>query len=262
MNVFILTDLEGIAGVNDIEYMDRASEKYKIACAHLCHSINVAAEACLKAGAENVYYLDGHGGGGNADPAQIVTYVQKCTIEDWQKLLASGAIDCQVEIGCHARAGTINGFLDHTLSSKTVFCHKINDVEMSELALHAALCGKYGVPVVACTGDEIACLQAKSYIPTLCTGVVKYARCRNEAATVENADDILFRAVYDGVKDYRNATLFHVAEPAVVEVTYYRTDMCEAVYQRVRDNENVTRVDARTLRKAVAAFIDYFDLRI
>ena len=28
MNVFLLTDLEGIAGVDDIEYMDRSGEKY------------------------------------------------------------------------------------------------------------------------------------------------------------------------------------------------------------------------------------------
>ena len=59
MNVFLLTDLEGIAGVDDIGYMDRAGEKYAKARGYLTETINLAAESCFDSGAEG-----GFDGGG------------------------------------------------------------------------------------------------------------------------------------------------------------------------------------------------------
>ena len=69
-------------------------------------------------------------------------------------LLQNGELDCQIELGAHARAGTLGGFLDHTITSKAWFSHKVNGMEMSELSLHALLCAQYAVPVIACIGDE------------------------------------------------------------------------------------------------------------
>ncbi len=54
MNVFILTDHEGIAGVADIEYVFRGSEKYAAACKLFSKSINCAAEAAFDAGLERI----------------------------------------------------------------------------------------------------------------------------------------------------------------------------------------------------------------
>ena len=193
MNVFLLTDLEGIAGVDDIEYMDRSGEKYARARGYLTHTINLAAETCFACGAETVSFLDGHGGGGNILEAEIDPRTHRCSIAEWQALLREGRIDCQIELGSHARAGTLNGFLDHTVSSRQWFCHKVNGREMSELSLHALLCGRYGVPIAGCIGDETACAQAAEYIPGIRAGAVKRASCRNQAETYPDADDVLDR---------------------------------------------------------------------
>ena len=64
MNVFLLTDLEGIGGVTDIEFIDKTNPKYQTACRLLEESINEAVDACFASGADRVYYLDGHAGGG------------------------------------------------------------------------------------------------------------------------------------------------------------------------------------------------------
>ena len=259
MNVFILTDLEGIAGVNDIEYMDRSTEKYSRARELLSRSINLATEAAISAGADKVYYLDGHGGGGNVIDAMIDRRAVKCTLAEWQQLLRSGEIDCQIELGSHARAGTVGGFLDHTVSSKSWFSHRVNGREMSELSMHALLCGAYGVPIAACIGDETACRQAREYIPEIVTGTVKRANCRNFSVDFENTDAILVDAVKTAVKTYKSITAFKMPEPLTVELTFYRTDMCETALKNAGDD--VVRTDARTLARTVERITKYEDLK-
>ena len=259
MNVFIITDIEGIVGVTDIDFVDKSNEKYSLACRLLEKSINLAIDTCLRCGAERVYYLDGHGGGGNVDRYKIHSAANSCTITDLETLLRTGSIDCVIELGAHARAGTIGGFLDHTVSSRKWFSHRVNGLEMSELSLHAILCGAYGVPVVACVGDEAACQQAKEYIPNIYTGAVKSARTRNVAQDFENADKILVDTICSALSAYQNITPYHIQLPATVELTFYRTDYCESALEGC--GAEIERVDARTLRKKISNITKYADLK-
>ncbi len=259
MNVFIMSDLEGIACVTDAEYMNKGTEKYAQACRDLEKSINIAIEASIKSGAEHVYYFDGHTGGGNVDHTKIDSRGEKCDLNSWQQLMREGKIDCLIEIGSHARAGTLNGFLDHTISSTEWFCNKVNGVEMSELSMHAIVCAKYGVPIIACFGDETACAQAREYIPDIYVGAVKKASCRNLAVEYENADQIIYDTVQEALDNYKNVSIVKFQEPLTVELTYYRSDMCDAAYARA--DENVERVDARTLRRVVAELKSYNQLK-
>lgn len=259
MNVFLLTDVEGIAGVDSIAQMDRTSPEYENTRMLLCNSINKAVSACFEAKADKVYYLDGHGGGGNVFETLIDTRAQKCSIEEWVVLLKNGSIDCQIELGAHARAGTINGFLDHTIISKKIFSIKINGIEMSELSLHAALCGKFGVPVVAVIGDEAACRQAKEYIPGCFTCAVKHATERNIATTYPNADEIMHATIVSALTNYKSVPPYKVSEPLTVEQTFYRTDFCESVIKK--QTAVFERIDARTLKKTIPTITSYSDLK-
>lgn len=258
MNVFILTDLEGIAGIDSIEQMDRKSDIFLSSREKLTYSLNVAIDACINNGAENVYFLDGHGGGGNVIDDITDKRAKKCTINEWETLIKEGKIDCQIELGSHARAGTIGGFLDHTISSRSIFYIKVNGREFSEMALHSAFCSKFGVPVVAVTGDETACEQAKEYIPAIYTGAVKKATFRNNAQTYDNSDEILIETISNALKNYRDIPLFKVAEPMEVEYCYYRTDMCE---DAIKKNPTAFRKDARTIRKTIDEINGYADFR-
>ena len=259
LNVFLLTDVEGIAGVDSIDEMDRESERYLETRKKLCHSINLAVDACFESGATALYYLDGHGGGGNVIDGEIDPRAVKCTIAQWQELLKNGSIDCQIELGSHARAGTVGGFLDHTLSSKLIYFIKINGVEMSEVSLHATLCARYGVPIVAVTGDEVACAQAKEYLPDVFVGAVKRATRRNIATTYPNADEILQSTVKAALAGRHSVSCARYTTPLVVEQAYYRTDMCEETLDHC--TSDFERVDARTLRKTVPAISSYADLK-
>ena len=259
MNVFIFTDLEGISGVTDIDFMDKKNEKYSLACELLCKSINLCVATCFDGGADKVYYIDGHAGGGNVNGELIDKRAVKCSLTDWQELLADGQIDCLIELGSHARAGTVGGFLDHTVNSKQWFCHKVNGVEMSELSMHALVSGAYGVPTVACIGDEGACAQAREYIPDIFCGAVKRASCRNFAEDIDDGEHILADTVKTALENYKSVSLYKTQLPATVELTFYRTDMCERALGRC--GEDVTRPDARTLRKTVNKITRYDDLK-
>ena len=259
MNVFVLTDFEGIPGVTDIDFMDRDGEKYKLGCRYLENSINLVTETCLDCGAERVFYLDGHGGGGNVKDENIHRAACRCSIADLEDLLQSGSIDCVIELGSHARAGTIGGFLDHTISSKQWFSHRVNGKEMSELSMHALLFGAYGVPIAACIGDEAACVQAKEYIPEIVTGAVKSAKTRNLAQPYENTDEIIVDTVRSALECYCSIPPYCTQLPATVELTYYRTDFCESALAKC--GPEVERVDARTLRKTVSRLEKYKDLK-
>ena len=261
MNVFLLTDMEGIAGIDSISDLERENECFEKSVEKLARSINLAIDACFAGGAERVYWLDGHGGGNNVSPDKIDTRAVKCTVEEWHTLLQNGEIDCQISLGDHARAGTVGGFLDHTISSKKYFCIKHNGREMSEFALQATFCAKFGVPIVAVIGDRTACLQAREYVPDVFLGAVKEATCRNLATTYPDADLILRDTVIEAIHRYQSVSLIDFCEPITVEQTYYRTDLCEEALAKYPAGE-VLRIDARTLRKTVNSVISYRELRI
>ena len=258
MKIILLTDLEGIQGVNDIGYMERDSEKYKWGCLALAESINRATKICLENGVSAVYYLDGHGGGGNVTDEMIDRRAIRITIDEWAELMEKGCIDGLIEIGAHARAGTLNGFLDHTMNSKKWFSYTINGREMSELSLQACFCAQFGVPIIACTGDLTACEQAREYLPELPVGIVKVAEGRNQAVSCANGEQAFEEAIRMGLIQCKQMPLLQMELPLTVELTFYRSDYCEEALAGAE--EGTQRVGARTLRKQVEKIKAYRDL--
>lgn len=65
MKIWIMTDLEGVAGVVDFESQAYPAGKYYGESKHLLtQEINSAVDGALSAGATNILVLDGHGAGG------------------------------------------------------------------------------------------------------------------------------------------------------------------------------------------------------
>lgn len=262
MNVFILTDIEGIPGVTAIESIERGTDRYDSSCHMLEKTLNWVVDACVENGAENIYYLDGHGGGGNIKAENINPRAVKVDIAGWTKLLQEGEIDCHLEVGSHARAGTLGGFLDHTFNSKVIFEYLLNGAPCSELSLHAALCGCYDVPSVLCVGDRAACEQAKEYIPAIRTAAVKQGTERNRCVDLPDAERTVKEATADALANYRSIPPYKLSFPITVQQTSYRSDMTDRIYAALLEKgQTVERIDARTLRKTVTEVNNYFDLR-
>jgi D-amino peptidase len=92
------------------------------------------------------------------------------------------AFDACIFVGYHARAGTTASTLDHTISSGTVRAIRINNQELPELGINAAIAGYYKVPVIMLSGDVETCAQAKAILGTeIVTAPVKEAIGRQAA---------------------------------------------------------------------------------
>lgn len=259
MNVFLLTDVEGLPGIDSIDCMDRESEAYARTRRQLTDTVNLAVSVCRDRGAENIWYLDGHAGGGNILADEVVPYARQVDLAGWQELIRTGQIDCQLELGCHARAGTVGGFLDHTFNSRRYFCLTVNGREFSELAVHAAFCGAFCVPVVFCSGDETACRQAGEYVPGIITAPIKQASERNVCTLYDQPFERIASGIRQALEAYKTIPPMRLSLPAEIVLTYYRTDYCEEAFAQA--GPDVSRVDARTLKKTVTAIHSYDDLR-
>jgi D-amino peptidase len=67
--------------------------------------------------------------------------------------------DAALFIGMHAKAGTPDGVLSHTVSGQAWRELKFNGTSVGETGINAALCGQWGCPVLLVTGDEAVCRE-------------------------------------------------------------------------------------------------------
>lgn len=257
MRVFIMTDLEGISLVDTIDMMDQETEGYRFACERLIADTNAAIQGAIDAGADEVLVCDGHGGGhnfpeGKLDPraTQIRNFIDPSIFD--------GCV-AYMEIGLHAKPGTVNGFLDHVQNSRKWFNYYINGKTYGELAQGAAYCGAYGVPVVMVSGDEAACQEARDMIDGIVCAVVKKGIGRNKAECVSSEEALkrIREAACEGVKKAAQIKPFQVSLPAELKLEVYRTDYCEEILEQ---NPSLIRLDARTMVKTVDKIVTYKDL--
>src|SRR3954447_6991127 len=67
-------------------------------------------------------------------------------------------------VGMHARSGTPDGVLCHTISTTTWRNLYFNDDCVGEFGINAALCGHYNCPVAMMSGDEATVRECKSLV--------------------------------------------------------------------------------------------------
>jgi D-amino peptidase len=260
MNIFIMTDLEGITGVDaigDVE-AENGSEKRRAACENLMADANAAIAGFFDGGATHVYVTDGHGLGDNFIFELLDGRAEVLTVAEWSKATAAGRIDAYAEIGMHAMAGTQNAFLDHTQSSTQWFDYRINGRSYGEFGIAAAFSGIYGVPAVMVSGDIAACEEAKRFMGDIETAAVKRAVGRNKAVSLpaEQARAQIYEAAKRAAGRVGSIPPYRLLSPAEIRLTFQRTDYCESTLRRCKDAE---RLDSRTVRKYVSKPEKYFD---
>ncbi|OPZ06073.1 MAG: D-aminopeptidase [candidate division BRC1 bacterium ADurb.BinA364] len=163
------------------------------------------------------------------------------------------SFDGVVLLGHHAKAGTRNGFLDHTWSSASWFEYRINDCNVGEIAIEAAWAAHYGVPVVAVSGDAATAAEARELLGRVETATVKWAIGRNRAKCLPlpRAHEEIASALRRAVASIGEFKPWTPALPAVAQLTLYRSDMADDLARRV----GMERVDARTVRCTVDSLL-------
>lgn len=261
MRTFIITDLEGISGVDSIDMMDVNSEGYRIACEKLMNDTNAAVEGAFAGGADKVYVVDGHGSGQNFIKEKLHPDAIQISARDFVKSdVSSYDADAFFAIGAHAMAGTENAFLDHTQYSIKWFDYKINGKSYGELGQLAITFGLCDIPLVMVSGDAAACNEAKELSPNVKTACVKTAKGRNNAECIssEQAYETIFNAAKEAVLNIKNCKPYKIEFPVKLELTLSRSDYCDEI---IEESPKLKRC-GRTVLKQLDKISNYHDLVI
>lgn len=176
LKVFISVDMEGITGVVNWEEVSRDGKDYDYFRRIMTKETNAAIEGALAAGATDILVRDSHGSARNILPDLLNKNAK--LLRDWSGGFMSmmegidKSFDAVIFIGYHAKAGTPNALLEHTMTGN-VLDISINGVSLPEAGVNALIAGYYDIPVVFVSGDMAICEQAKKLFGEVKTIPVK-----------------------------------------------------------------------------------------
>ncbi len=174
MHIYLMTDLEGVAGVVDFKnYCTPGDRYYDLAKRLLTQEVNAAADGFFEGGADAVTVLDGHGPGA----IDIELLDERCRYErgihrpiyPWG--LDEG-YDAMVIIGQHAKSGTPYSHLTHT-GSFACYDISVNGYSIGEFGELALCAMELGIPTIMVSGEEAFCREAADLTPGVVTAPVK-----------------------------------------------------------------------------------------
>lgn len=232
LKVFISSDMEGITGVVHSEQVSPGGE-YNIARKWMTEDVNAAVLGALDAGATEIIVNDSHGDMRNIilsdlHPAASLISGSPKPLGMMQGI--DSTVDAVIFIGYHAKAGTQNAILDHTISSTTIYSIKINDVEMPELGINALIAGYYNAPVVMLAGDKSTCDQATQILGNDVVIVpVKEAVGRYAAKnlSLEKAHALIREQAKIGIEKRNQIKPYRLNTPYRFEVSFLRSSQAD-----------------------------------
>ena len=173
VKVFIISDMEGVAGIVKWQQTDGSEEKqaYHEGRELYTEEINAAVRGAKSAGGKEIVVMDCHGAGGewtfnSLMPDKLDPDCEYVVQNDWTEyteFLEQGC-DAALFVGMHAKAGTPDGVLAHTVSGQAWRELKFNGKSVGETGINAALCGHWNCPVLLVTGDEAVCREARELL--------------------------------------------------------------------------------------------------
>ena len=163
MKVFIVSDMEGVAGIVKWQQVTGGHAMYEEGRRLYTGEINAAVRGAKAAGATEIVVMDCHGAGEggrstrSSPRSSIPTASTSSRTSGRSTSSTSRAVSTRRSSSAmHAMAGTRDGVLAHTVSGSSWWRLRFNGVEVGETGINAALCGAWGCPVLLVTGDEAA----------------------------------------------------------------------------------------------------------
>lgn len=174
MRIYIMTDLEGVAGVLNFEDWCKPESRYhEMAREFLTREVNAAIEGFFAGGATHVLVADGHGHGAInpklLDPRAELS--RGWGPEPWPFGLDK-TFNGLAWVGQHAKSGTPCAHLAHT-GSFGVLDLSVNGVSIGEYGQLAMCASALGVPAIFAAGDEALTKEALALTPGIEVAAVK-----------------------------------------------------------------------------------------
>ena len=259
MKILIMTDLECVSGITTAAYMESGGPGLNVARRNLTLDINAAVEGCFKANASAVDVKLGHG------PDTTLLDMLDPRVQIVADRPGVNALndthDATMMLGQHAKAGTLNAFLEHTQCSRTVFEHRINGVELGEIGQWALMAGHFDIPVVFLAGDDAACREAEALLPGIRTASVGTASGR-ESMTPRHQRDVhsdITKRVEEAIRGLGKSTPapYKLNPPYTVRIVFKHVQEADRLSRYRIDRR---RLDGRTLEMTVESPLDILAL--
>ena len=230
--VFISIDMEGITGIVSSRQTGADPKEYEVGRRLMVGDLNAAIEGSLEAGAEEIVVSDAHGGMMNIQPEDVheAAVLIRGSPKPYSMMEGVGSdFDAAMLIGYHARMGTPKAVLCHTYSGATVESIHINNLEVGETGLNAALAGHYGVPVVFISGDRAVAEEAKGIISNITTAVVKWAVGRQAASCIhpKKARELIKSKTIEALQNLNRVEFFRFEPPIEVLLKFFSPIMAD-----------------------------------
>ncbi len=217
MKLYIMTDLEGVAGVLDSENWCSPEGRYYDAAKELLTlEVNAAVQGFTEGGATEIIVADGHGPGA-ISPVLLDSRVK--LMRGWPEGFPLG-LDTSYEyiawIGQHAKAGAEYAHLAHTQSFHWLD-YSINGISIGEFGQMALCAAELGVRPIFGSGDLAFTKEAEALFPGIETVAVKQGttpgrgdtctadeyRLRNKAA-IHSSPERAREMIYEGALEAMN----------------------------------------------------------
>src|SRR6266704_1878769 len=189
-NFLIVTDMEGVGGVNNAdEQLLPGQRRYDESRRLLVGEIDAAIKGLLEAGAGRVVVWDGHDGSrslsiADIDPAAELLQGRPTPASYY---LGDRLYDGIMFVGQHAMAGAKNGVLAHSqsFSVQNIF---LNARPVGEIGQVAAIAGYFNIPVIMLAGDQAACEEVLALQPKAETVAVKSLAGKGSTLSLSHAE--------------------------------------------------------------------------
>jgi len=258
VRVHIISDIEGVAGVTKGEQGDGGEPLYEEARRLYTEEINAAVRGAKDGGATEIVVMDCHGAGkgwsfNSLLPEQLDPNCEFVVQDEWTEytqFLEEGC-DAALFVGMHARAGTRDGVLSHTVSGSDWYSLRFNGMLVGETGINAALCGTWNCPVLLVTGDTATCREATDLLGTgLTTVPVKQGIGRLSArhVTPVRARELITDGAKRALADLSAVKPYDPGRPCEIEVEFIRAQLVDTYRYRagveiVDDRRIVSRAD-------------------
>ena len=265
MNVYIVIDMEGVAGVTHgsmirtghVEWRDRGTRL-------MTAEANAAIEGAFLGGATSVLVKDGHDSGQNIrredlDPRAELVTGNSVTVGLMPGL--DSTFDKLFLMGFHAKMGTRFAQFDHTISTATISKLSINNIVVGEIGMYGMLAGLRGVSVALTTGDGPAVDESLDLFGAHEGVRVKQGLGRFAVRTFNPAQ--VLSQITEGAKNAMDsgAPPLELSLPVTVSIDFLRSaeaDMAEMVPGSVRSSARTVQYvheDPDTAFQALQAMV-------
>lgn len=253
MNVYISADMEGCTGVVAWTQCGRPSADhydYAFARRMMTEDVNAAIRGARAAGATRIVVKDSHGNSKNLLLDQLEPDVQLISgfgTDDSRGMMigVDGTFEAAMLVGYHARAGTLHGVMEHTISGRV---HRmwINDEEQGEVGMSRGVAGAFEVPVVFMSSDLAGAAEFDAMGLGGVTAVVKEGFSRYMAQSRGRAEaSALIEAKAKAALEKRDQVrLYRPSPPVTFRIEFNRAEEADLAGRLV----GVERLDAYTVQ--------------